>query len=906
MAETIRALIIEDSEDDANLIVYEMEKGNIVTVHKRVENLSGLEDSLQKDTWDIIICDYTVPGFGAIPALEYLSENGIDIPVIVVSGVVGEDVAVSIMKAGAKDFIVKGNYSRLLPAIRREIKDHRELTARNEEVSRQTHEVEKQRQLAFTMVMQNPQPLLIMTRKLKIKLANDAFPKMSGYTKAQLEAMSAHDFKILEKSGHGIKEALETKLGVTGDVVVQFPSGIHYLEQHTIPLLDSNGEIVSLMAVYNDNTDKRKRDAAAQVLALYTTRYLQTLGKNLDLLAQGDFNLDLNLEDASDETRAARDEFQVTNNSLLEVKTALERLIDDSNNLSKAAVEGRLATRADVAKHNGGYRKIIEGVNVTLDSVINPLKVAADYIDQISKGTIPQKITDEYKGDFNILKTNLNNCIDGLKGLVEANETLARMAINDHTRGVEGNYQGIFAEVKTHVNLVRERVNHIGDSIERIGNGDVGEYEAYKKVGRRSENDRLVPGFIRTLGALNLLVEDANTLAKAAEEGNLKKRADASRHSGEYRRIIDGVNRTLDTVMAPVTETLRVSKEFANTNFSARFDPSLKVEGDWIAFKDSLNNVGISVSAAVNHINTQVIDLASSAEEANASIEEVASGSAQVAKNAAGVSTNAERGDESAKQVLKAMEDLSSTVQDVATKTESVSRLAVDANSLSKKGAELARQADAGMVGITQNATDVENIVNEINAEMNRIGKIVGLITDLANQTNLLALNAAIEAARAGDAGRGFAVVATEVKSLAQESRASAENIAEMIGTLEQKTKAAAGAAAEAGKTVKEGSAILTETLGAFNMIVKSIGEITRNVEDVASSAEEQAASVEEITASVHEMTGAIQGTAREAVDAAAASEESSAAIDQISKIIGNVNVIVDNVSKEMSKFKVS
>ena len=109
--------------------------------------------------------------------------------------------------------------------------------------------------------------------------------------------------------------------------------------------------------------------------------------------------------------------------------------------LAKAAVEGKLDTRADATKHQGDYRKIVEGVNATLDAVIGPLNVAAEYVDRISKGEIPQKITDKYNGDFNEIKNNLNACIDGLQGLVEANAVLARMAVNDYSKGIEGNYR---------------------------------------------------------------------------------------------------------------------------------------------------------------------------------------------------------------------------------------------------------------------------------------------------------------------------------------------------------------------------------------------------------------------------------------------------------------------------------
>ncbi|KPQ45061.1 MAG: sensory transduction histidine kinase, partial [Candidatus Methanoperedens nitroreducens] len=83
---------------------------------------------------------------------------------------------------------------------------------------------------------------------------------------------------------------------------------------------------------------------------------------------------------------------------------AVNLLVTDANMLAKAAVEGKLDTRADASKHQGDFRKIVQGVDDTLDSVIGPLNVAAEYVDRISKGDIPEKIKDEYKGDFNEIK----------------------------------------------------------------------------------------------------------------------------------------------------------------------------------------------------------------------------------------------------------------------------------------------------------------------------------------------------------------------------------------------------------------------------------------------------------------------------------------------------------------------
>jgi len=600
-------------------------------------------------------------------------------------------------------------------------------------------------------------------------------------------------------------------------------------------------------------------------------------------------------------------DFNEIKNNLNNCIDAVNALVVDAGLLEKAAVEGKLATRADASKHNGDYQKIVIGVNNCLNAVIGPLNVAADYVDKISKGAIPKKITDPYNGDFNVIKNNLNNCIDAVNALVADAGLLAKAAVegkldtradaSKHT----GDYQKIVKGVNDCLDSVIGPLNVAAEYVDRISKGDIP-----KRITDNYNGDfnEIKNNLNNCIDAVNLLVGDAAMLAKAADEGKLKTRADASKHTGDYKKIVDGVNQTLDSVIEPVNEALRVSKGYATQDFTIRVDPKLKVPGDWLAFKEALNNIGIAVSGAITNINSQVTDLAAGAEEANASVEEVTAGAGQVARNTSAVSTNVEKSMAGIEQVQKAMEDLSRTIQEVATRADVTAKLVQDTTTYSKEGMDLARKTENGMQGITKSSNEVNVIILEIKGQMDKISEIVNLITDLANQTNLLALNAAIEAARAGDAGRGFAVVATEVKSLAVESRASAQKIAEMINNLQSKTNSAVDAVASANSGVKVGSEALHDTLSSFTKIVESIDQVSKNVSDVAAAAEEQAASVEEVTASVNEVGGLMQSTAKESTDAAAASEESAAAIDQISKVIGNVNNIVDKVTKEVSKFK--
>ncbi len=123
MATPLRVLIIEDSETDAELLLRELRRGGYAPEFERVETPEGLDDALSRQSWDIIVSDYAMPRFNGLQALKLTQKKGIDIPFIIVSGSIGEDVAVAAMRAGAHDYLMKNNLARLLPAIARELRE---------------------------------------------------------------------------------------------------------------------------------------------------------------------------------------------------------------------------------------------------------------------------------------------------------------------------------------------------------------------------------------------------------------------------------------------------------------------------------------------------------------------------------------------------------------------------------------------------------------------------------------------------------------------------------------------------------------------------------------------------------------------------------------------------------------
>jgi len=119
----LRALIVEDSEDDTDLLVRELRRGNYEIVFARVDTEETMRNQLSTHEWDIVFSDFTMPQFNAFKALALLQQTGLDIPFIIVSGTIGEDRAVTAMKAGAHDYILKDNLKRLLPAVERELRE---------------------------------------------------------------------------------------------------------------------------------------------------------------------------------------------------------------------------------------------------------------------------------------------------------------------------------------------------------------------------------------------------------------------------------------------------------------------------------------------------------------------------------------------------------------------------------------------------------------------------------------------------------------------------------------------------------------------------------------------------------------------------------------------------------------
>jgi methyl-accepting chemotaxis protein len=592
---------------------------------------------------------------------------------------------------------------------------------------------------------------------------------------------------------------------------------------------------------------------------------------------------------------------------------AIQNLVNDTTALSTAAVDGRLATRANAERHQGEYRRVIDGVNHTLDAVIGPLNVAAEYVDRISKGDIPPKITESYSGDFNEIKVNLNQCIDGLGGLVESDRVLQRLGENDLTTSVDGKYHGVFADVARTVNEVRSRLQHIQDTSVRISQGDLSDLPAYRQLGggtgRRSENDRLAPAMIRMMEAIAALVQDARTLSQAAVDGKLSARADLARHQGDYRRVIEGVNSTLDAVTGPLNVAAEYVDRISKGDIPQRITD--EYHGDFDAIRHNLNGCIDAVNGLIADTRA-LVDAAVAgrlSQRADASKHQGGFRAIVDGVNRTLDAMTVPVSDAAAILARVAQRDLRAHVDGdyagdhAAIKTsintmvdglrDAMQRIAVNAASLGSSSEELtaisaqmASNADetatqTGVVSaaseqVSRNLTVVATASEEMLASIREIAKSANSAAHMARSAVEFADSTNATVQRLGHASQEIGNVIKVITSIAEQTNLLALNATIEAARAGEAGKGFAVVANEVKELAKQTAqatedisrrieAVQEETAGAVSAIGQIVGTI-RQIDDVSNTI---ASAVEEQTATTNEIGRNISEAARGAAEIA-------------------------------------
>ena len=542
-------------------------------------------------------------------------------------------------------------------------------------------------------------------------------------------------------------------------------------------------------------------------------------------------------------------DFNEIKNNLNQCIDAITGLIIEVSTISDGAILGKLDTRIDISNFNGDYNVIVKGINDTLDAVIGPLNIAAEYIDRISKGDVPAKITDDYKGDFNEIKNNLNQLIIVNNSLIAAFNELAEAGDNGKLdfRGRPDEYQGAYRNMVEIVNRTLDNIlTPVNDALEAIAQQAIGEFNIMEKT-YKGDYEGIKNNVNAVTKTLLSITEQFNELAEAGDNGKLDFRGRSDEYQGAYRNIVEIVNRTLDAIIGPINEAMVTMEKLANKDLTVKVTGNYK--GDLDEFKQNVNVAVGNLDEAFGQLAISVEQVSSAAEQISASSQELAEGSSEQAS--------------SLEEVTSTLEEMGSMTNQNADNSNQAKTLSAEANNSAVEGGE--------------KLDDMAKAIDVMNQSSEKAMEIIKNINDIAFQTNLLALNAAVEAARAGEAGKGFAVVAEEVKNLAQRSAEAAKNTESSLQDIKKNAGGSVKLNNELGKVFKE-------IEGGSEKVNNIIGE-------VAAASNEQAQGISGINKTMKEFDEVVQRSAANAEESASAAEELSSQAQELTAMISEFDI---------------
>jgi methyl-accepting chemotaxis protein len=328
-------------------------------------------------------------------------------------------------------------------------------------------------------------------------------------------------------------------------------------------------------------------------------------------------------------------------------------------------------------------------------------------------------------------------------------------------------------------------------------------------------------------------------------------------------------------IVIPLSQTLKVAERVAAGDLTQNLISERQDELGQL--QRAMQSMTLGLRELIGGISNGVTQIANAAEELSAVTEQTRTG-----VNSQKVETD---------QVATAMNEMTATVQEVARNAEEASEAAVAADQQAREGDKVVGEAIAQIERLAKEVGNSTEAMSHLKRESDKIGSVLDVIKSVAQQTNLLALNAAIEAARAGEAGRGFAVVADEVRSLAQRTQKSTEEIEELIVGLQTGTQQVA-TIMDNSRSLTDSSVELTRRAGgSLESITRTVSAIQSMNQQIAAAAEQQSAVAEEINRSVLNVRDVSEQTS-------AASEETAASSVELARLGTHLQMLV-------GKFKV-
>ncbi len=768
----------------------------------------------------------------------------------------------------------------------------------------------------------------------------------------------------------------------------------------------------------------------------------------------------------------------IANERLDLLRDTLKSIISELNEVSVNIEEGKLSYRVDAENFKGAYKEIIGGLNNTLDLVITPLNTTADYIARISIGDIPPKFVDEAKGDFNAIKNNVNALIGNLNSfisdmlenyeqheagdtdakidytkydgayaemamgvnnsvslytdllgeiltIVEAyangdfdkvlrelpgkqkdandrmdilrtnllnvvseiedlsaairkgdlayncdtskfdqdwaklvaglntmkdevakpvnaiNSVLGKIALNDHNVTFEDDYEGLWLELQGYTKGVLERIQNVVRILKNISIGDLSDVADLKRVGKRSDNDELIPSMILMIESIQALVDDAEELAKHADAGRLDERVDETKHKGEFKKVIQGFNKTIDNLVEP----LRIAASFSDAiSKGARFDKlSNDYKGEYKVMADNINvcltvidNFGQDIfnqtQAAINGkldersdidkytgnwksmvtgMNNIMDAMAAPLSEAGNILEELASGDLRVRMQG----EYEGEFDKLSLNINKLGDSLQDLIRNVVEVVEAVSvasnQISLNSNTVASASQEQSSQAEEIATAIEQMARTVtENADNAVSTSdeaknngqiASEGGKIVEQTVQKMQDIADVVSQSAVNIQKLGDSGKQIGQIISVIEEIADQTNLLALNAAIEAARAGEQGRGFAVVADEVRKLAER----TTEATKQISSMIKGVQDETQSAVLIMNKGNEEVKLGIEFADQAGQSLSNIVHSTNKVLDMithiASASEEQSATTEEVAKNITAISSVSQDTAEQIS-----
>jgi methyl-accepting chemotaxis protein len=485
-----------------------------------------------------------------------------------------------------------------------------------QEIQKKMDEVAVLKQRSDTIVKQNPMPMMLMNPEFKILMVNEAYVTMTGVSKEELLRLNARDFKIDKQTGEGLKKVLTEKKRSFGEITIKFPSGTHILEQYGIPILDPNGNLATILCVYNDVTHQREQEArikqmmdeakANAELLTVSAAELQTALANI---ANGDLTFRVSIDEADPLVRlktdynTSADAMQRVLGSLSDTVCKLDLTIRDTIKSTEEIAKATEQVAISSQKSTDSAKSQI----VSVEKISNDISEISASIEQIASTshdvmTHAEKATKEGADAAGIGKV--------ATGKMEIVEKISKQSVDDITA-----LNDQMREISKIVNLITDIANQtnllaLNAAIEAA------------RAGEHGRGFAVVAGEVKNLaGESKKASSQIETLIRSIQEKSEQTSTSMQESFEQIKGGIESVNRTVESLNRIVSEA---------TIVSAGVGEITKATEDQAKATTQLMSGIESFRTLTNENQQRMEDMAALAEETSASTEEIASASAEL------------------------------------------------------------------------------------------------------------------------------------------------------------------------------------------------------------------------------------------------------------------------------------